>query len=144
MNGTFLGFDFGLRRIGVAVGQVITCGSNPLTTLTSQGNNPDWMAIKLLIDEWQPEGLVVGIPVHMDGKETAITQRAQQFARQLAGRFNLPVHSADERLSSREAESIIKHNRQSGRRNKSTKKDVDKIAATLILQTWLENHANSR
>ena len=144
MTGTFLCFYFGLRRIGVAVGQTITRSSNPLTTLTSQDNHPDWLAIQALIDEWQPAGLVVGIPVHMDGKETDITVRAQRFARQLSGRFGLPVHSADERLSSREAESIIKHSRQTGRRKKSSKTDIDKIAATLILQTWLENHADSR
>ena len=143
MKGVFLGFDYGTKRLGVAVGQAVTRSSNPLCTLEAQREKPDWDMITNLIHEWQPEGLVVGLPVHMDGTEQAITARAKRFARQLEGRFGLPVHLADERLSSREAKSIIKHNRQMGhRRRKTEKHDIDKVAATLILQRWLETHAD--
>jgi len=126
---TLLGFDFGEKRTGVAVGQSLTGTATALTTLNSQRNKPDWLGIEALIKEWQPNALVVGIPVHMDGTEQAMTLAARKFARQLEGRFQLPVHEAEERLSSVEAEEALGAN--------PDKADIDREAARIILQSWL-------
>ena len=126
---TLLGFDFGEKRTGVAVGQSLTATATALTTLTSRNNKPDWSGIETLIKEWQPNALVVGIPVHMDGKEQPMTDAARKFSRQLAGRFNLPVHEAEERLSSAEAEQTLGNN--------AAKEEIDREAARIILQSWL-------
>jgi len=135
---TLLAFDFGRQRIGIAVGQEITNSSNPLTTLKAINNKPDWDGISKLINEWQPDALVVGIPLHMDGSEQEISQAAQRFGRQLHGRYRLPIFEADERLSSREAEQQIKQQRNNGTRGRSQKGDIDKLAASVILQRWLD------
>jgi len=129
---TLLGFDFGEKRTGVAVGQSLTGTATALTTLNSQRNKPDWLGIEALIKEWQPNALVVGIPVHMDGTEQAMTLAARKFARQLEGRFQLPVHEAEERLSSVEAEEALGANP-----DKADKADIDREAARIILQSWL-------
>ena len=132
--GTLLGFDYGPRKIGVAVGQTITGSASPLTTLRSHGERPDWARIEGLIREWQPEAAVVGLPYNMDDSETEIAPRARRFARQLEGRFGLQVHLVDERLTSLEAR------RQLGRTATSLEA-IDAMAAKLILETWLcEQH----
>ncbi len=95
-----LGFDFGEVRIGVAVGNRITCSANPLTTVTGKSNDEKFARIEKLVKEWQPAELVVGKPLHPDGAPHAMTLRAERFARQLHGRFGLPVAMADERYSS--------------------------------------------
>ena len=133
---TLLGFDFGEKRIGIAVGQTLTGSVTPLTTLSAVKQQPDWAGIEALIKDWQPDLLIVGLPLHMDGREQALTQRAKRFGNQLKGRYNLPVEWMDERLSSHEAESMLQ---QQGKK-RSDKKDIDKIAAGLILQSWLEQH----
>ena len=138
MTASYLGFDYGLRRIGVAVGQSLTATAQPLTTISSHQQKPDWDAIADLISTWRPEGLVVGIPVHMDGQEQPITQAARKFCRQLHGRFQLPVFEMDERLSSMEAEHLIAQQRATGQHKKTQKSDIDKMAAQLILQSWLQ------
>ena len=137
MSRCFLCFDFGLQRTGVAVGQELTATAQALTTLQSKQQKPDWQAIEKLINEWKPDALVIGIPYHLDGQENDMTEAARKFARQLNGRFHLPVHEMDERLSSSEAESEIKRQRSSGMRKKSPKQDVDMMAAQIILQSWL-------
>ncbi len=130
-NGCILGFDYGERRIGVAVGEHLTRTARPLTTLTSRDGKPDWTAIHHLLEEWHPARLVVGLPLHLDGKEQSMTDRARRFGNQLQGRFGLPVSYADERLTSAEATRLL-----TGRgRNKAA---IDKVAAQLILQSWLE------
>lgn len=134
---TFIGFDFGERRIGLAVGDQETGLCSPLTTLHSKDGSIDWDGIGSLLSEWKPAALVVGVPRHMDGSDSAMTLRAAKFGRQLHGRFALPVHEADERTTSRQAETIMRDNRGQGRR-RSVKGDTDKIAATLILQHWME------
>jgi conserved hypothetical protein TIGR00250 len=98
-----LGFDFGPRKIGVAVGQTVTRSATPLITLRSRGERPDWTGIAALIRDWQPNALVVGLPFQMDDTEVAWSPRVYRFARQLEGRYRLPVHLVDERLTSREA-----------------------------------------
>lgn len=129
MSQTLLGFDYGRLRTGVAVGQTLTATASALVTLTARNNKPDWDGIDKLIKEWQPDGLVIGVPLHMDGTEQEMTKAAQKFGRQLKARYNLPVYEADERLSSAEAE----QNLGSGQ----DKAAIDREAARLILQAWL-------
>jgi putative Holliday junction resolvase len=129
---TLLGFDFGTRRIGVAVGQELTRTATALTTLNSRDGGPDWAAITRLIEEWQPDALVVGLPLNLDGSESESSRLARRFGNRLAGRYNLPVFTADERLSSSEAETLLA---EQGRFDKA---DIDRLAAQLILQGWLE------
>ena len=130
---TLLGFDFGTSRIGVAVGVPSTGSASPLTTLRAVRKNPDWEAIMRLIDVWQPAALVVGLPLNMDGSESEMTARAQRFSRQLHGRTRLPVHLADERLTS--AEAAYRLHDAGGHVNR-TDGQVDAIAAQIILETW--------
>jgi conserved hypothetical protein TIGR00250 len=132
-----LGFDFGPRKIGVAVGQTVTRSATPLITLRSRGERPDWTGIAALIRDWQPNALVVGLPFQMDDTEVAWSPRVYRFARHLEGRYRLPVHLVDERLTSREA------HRQLADRDRRTPRleDVDALAAALILETWLCEHA---
>ena len=129
MSRTLLGFDYGRLRTGIAVGQTLTATASALVTLTARNNKPDWDGIDKLIKEWQPDGLVIGVPVHMDGTEQEMTRAARKFGRQLKARYNLPVYEADERLSSAEAE----QNLGSGQ----DKAAIDREAARLILQAWL-------
>jgi putative Holliday junction resolvase len=140
-HGTVLGFDFGLRRIGVAVGQTLTAGARPLTTLQRRNDQTDWESIGLLIKEWRPAQLVVGLPVKPDGGEHNLAATVQAFAEQLRKRYGLPVHLIDERLSSHEAQKIAAA--AGGRKaphSLAAKKEVDRIAARLILETWLSQH----
>lgn len=132
---TLLGFDYGQKRIGVAVGQGITGSATPVGAVSVRHGRPDWARIADYIKEWRPEALVVGIPYHMDGGEQPMTEAARRFCRQLAGRYHLPVYEADERLSSREARQRLGRgaDRSSGR--------VDAVAAQLILQSWLQDEA---
>jgi len=140
---TILGFDFGTKKIGVAVGQSITQTVTPLVTLPSQNQKPDWDAIEKLINEWLPDVLVVGLPVHLDGEEQAMTLAAKKFGNQLNGRFKLPVEFMDERLSSYEAEERLREMKLSkiniGKKQtnkRQTAMDIDKIAAQLIVESW--------
>jgi putative Holliday junction resolvase len=132
---TFFGFDFGLKRIGVAVGQTLTGSASPLGVVTSRAGEPDWEAIGRLVAEWRPAALVVGLPYNMDLSEQEMTAHARRFAEELARRFPLPVHTVDERLSSREAEAQLKERRQQGRR-RVTREDIDGAAACVILESW--------
>ncbi len=129
---TLLGFDFGTRRIGVAVGQELTHTATALVTLNSPDGGPDWASISRLIEEWQPDALVVGLPLNLDGSESESSRLARRFGNRLTGRYNLPVFTADERLSSNEAEAIL------AEQGHFEKADIDKLAAQLILQSWLE------
>lgn len=137
---TVLGFDYGTRRIGVAVGQEITASARALITLSSNQGEPDWQQIARLIEEWQPALLVVGMPTSMDNQPHPLAQTVKDFGDQLKQRYNLPVEWIDEKLSSVEAEeiladsSIAKHRRQD-------KAEIDKLAAQIILQSWLNHNA---
>jgi putative Holliday junction resolvase len=120
---SFLSFDFGTRRVGVATGNSLTHSATPLTTLALEGD-ARFAAIARLIDEWRPDALVVGVPFHPDGAPHDITRRAQRFGRQLHGRFGLPVHEVDERWTTTAARGAP---------------DVDAAAAAIILQQYLES-----
>jgi len=136
---TVLGFDFGLKRIGVAVGQSVTRSAAPLGTAAVRGGEPDWEAIGRIVAEWRPGALVVGLPYNMDLSEQEMTGHARRFAEGLAERFPLPVHTVDERLSSREAEAQLKERRQQGRR-RITRGDIDGAAACVILESWFNSN----
>jgi putative Holliday junction resolvase len=122
---TFLAFDFGLKRTGVATGNSLLRQATPLTTVAAEGD-ARFAPIAKLIAEWQPDALVVGIPVHPDGAPHDNTRRAQRFARQLHGRFGLPVHPVDERYSTTEAAA-------------GGARDLDAASAAVILDQFLRN-----
>ena len=130
---SLLCFDFGTKRIGVAVGQTITQTATPLQTVRNINNHPDGNNIEQLIDEWQPDALVVGLPLNMMDEVQEMTIASEKFMRQLHGRFHLPVYSIDERLSSFEA---------AQRTGKTT--DLDPVAAQAILETWFAENRNKR
>ena len=125
-----LGFDYGTHKIGVAVGQPLTGTASPLETLGLVRQKPDWERIARLLKEWNPQALIVGHPFEMTGREADNAAGAKRFARQLHGRFHLPVHMADERLTSREAWARL------GTEAGKDPTKVDSYAAKLILETW--------
>ncbi len=128
-----LGFDYGTHKIGVAVGQALTRTATPLETLGMVNKKPDWQRIARLLDEWRPQAAVVGHPIEMTDREADNAAGAKRFARQLQGRFHLPVHLADERLTSREAWARL------GEKAGKDPTRVDSYAAKLILETWLND-----
>lgn len=137
-RGTVLAFDFGEKRIGVAVGECSLGQAHPLTTIRSEINAERFAAIAALIGEWQPVRLVVGLPMALDGAAHAMTARCTRFANQLRGRFGIAVDYAEERLSSVEAEERL---RESGHNAKSAKAHIDTLAAQIILQSFFERLA---
>ncbi len=132
-----LAFDFGLARIGVAIGQTITATANPLETLKANQGQPDWSLIEKLIKEWQPKLLLVGEPFNMDNTDQSITVKARKFANRLHGRFGLNVEMFDERLTSASARDEIF---SFGGYKKLKKTQIDSIAAALILESWLSEN----
>lgn len=135
---TVIAFDFGLKRTGVAVGNTLTGSATPECTLISKDERPDWDAITKLFDEWQPTQLVVGMPTELDGSESPLRKRIERFCNQLNGRYNLPVDHENEQFTSIEAAQRLKQLRQSGRKQKISKEEVDKIAAAIILENWMQ------
>ncbi|MEQ8231224.1 MAG: Holliday junction resolvase RuvX [Gammaproteobacteria bacterium] len=129
---TVLAFDFGLRRIGVAVGQEVTGTAEPLVTLQVRDQRPDWDAIAALVGTWQPDLFVLGRPCTADGAPTALSAPLERFARRLAGRYGRPVSFVDERLSSYAA----------GEHPRAGRTGLDAASASVILETWFaENPA---
>ena len=136
---TVLAFDYGLRRVGVAVGNVITRTAEPLLTLRADQGEPDWPGIDRCIADWRPGILLVGVPYNMDGSPGELTGLAQTFAADLAARFGIEVVTVDERLSSREAEEVLRRQRRSGELGRRIRReDVDKEAARVLLRQWLD------
>ena len=134
-RGSVLAFDFGTKRIGVAVGELELAQAHPLSTLHGEGNDRRFAEIAALIEEWRPVRLVVGLPLALDGTPHAMTERSIRFANQLRGRFNLAVDYADERLSSVEAEERL---RDSGHLARTARVHVDTLAAQIILQSYFQ------
>jgi putative Holliday junction resolvase len=132
--GRFLGFDVGERYLGVSVGSRHTRLAEPLTTLHVARQSPDWQALDRLVKEWKPGGLVVGLPLNMDGSANRMTRVARAFGERLGERYNLPVHMVDERLSTRAAvDSLI----EAGVPVRRHRQKVDRLAAQTILQAFL-------
>ena len=134
---TVLAFDFGTRKIGVAVGNTLVRVAHPLTTIVGDAKAARLEAIQALVAEWKPATLVVGRPLHADGSEHEMTARAEQFARALEGRFGLPVARVDERFSTRTADADL---RDAGVRGAARKAARDAVAAQVILQAWLDEN----
>ena len=142
-DATVLAFDFGTQRIGVAVGNTLTRRAHPLTTIQGERNDERFAAIAALIAEWQPGTLVVGLPTHADGSAHDMTERAQRFARQLDGRFGLPVALVDERWTTEAAQAVQEAAGGSGNTGRHGRAVRDQVAAQLILQSWFDEPNNS-
>lgn len=137
-RGYILSFDFGLRRIGVAVGQATTLTASALETVR-HGNKPDWAAIDRLVKEWQPALLLVGLPLDAEGHETEMSKAARKFGGSLQGRYGKRVDYMDERLSSHQAEQRFAEQRAAGNLRRKDSIQVDAIAAQIILENWLQS-----
>jgi len=137
-RGYTLAFDFGLRRIGVAVGQATTCTASNLETVRN-GGTPDWAAIDRLVGEWQPQQLLVGLPLGPEGDETDMSRACRRFGRELGERYALPVNFADERLSSKAAEGRFAELRAGGGLRRKHADQLDAISAQIILENWLQS-----
>jgi putative Holliday junction resolvase len=135
---TVLAFDFGEQRIGVAVGDTIVGIAHPLATIAAEDKKSRYAAIAALISEWRPTFLVVGLPAHLDGAEHALSRLARKFARELGGRFGLPVELVDERLTSAAAEMSLAEAGVAARKRKPV---IDQVAALHILQACLDERA---
>jgi len=136
--GTILAFDFGTRRIGVAVGESAIGLAHPLATIASEQNEHRFAAIERLIDEWHPARLIVGLPLHADGTEHALTARARRFANQLEGRFGLAAELVDERFTTHAATEALS---DAGVKTRAHKGVRDQVAAQLILQAYFDQQA---
>lgn len=142
---TVLGFDFGKKRIGIAVGQTLTASARPLATVHVHNDMPDWDAIGRLIQSWRPAQLVVGLPTQLDDSEHPLAADVRRFADALQQRYALPVHLVDERLSSHEAAQIATAaGSRAAPHRQSAKETLDRIAAQVILDTWFSEHSHSR
>lgn len=132
---SIMAFDFGTKSIGVAIGQRVTCTAQHLTAFKTCNGVPDWLLVKKLLNEWQPETVVVGLPLNMDGSEQPLTVRARKFANQLHGRFGIQVILHDERLSTVEA---IAELFERGGYRALEKGQVDARSAVIILESWFQ------
>jgi putative Holliday junction resolvase len=135
LSGTLLAFDFGTRRIGIAVGNTVTATARPLTTINDEKNDTRFSAIASLIQEWQPAALVVGLPCNDDGTPHELTALCRRFANRLKGRFNLPTLLVDERYTSAAASTALGEEGIHGRKQKSL---IDQYAAQQILQAYFD------
>ncbi len=135
---TVLAFDFGTRKIGVAVGNTAVRIAHPIATITGEANALRFRAIEGFITEWMPSLLVVGHPFNADGSPNEMTGRAERFARQLEGRFGLPVVCVDERYTSRTAAVALG---EAGVHGRARDEAIDEVAAQVILQAWFDDHA---
>ncbi|MCF6767723.1 Holliday junction resolvase RuvX [Thiotrichales bacterium 19S11-10] len=137
-NKRLLGFDFGLKRIGIATGQLITKTASPLDTVESSNDNrPNWQKIDQIIKKWRPTDLVVGLPIDTFGKETDITIKAREFANDLSSRYNKPTHLIEEAYSTRQARWQLEETK--GKTVNHLK--VDSLAACIILETWMNEQS---
>jgi putative Holliday junction resolvase len=136
---TIVAFDFGVRRIGVAVGQNITGSASPLGVIRNGENGPDFDRVAALVNEWNPSRLIVGLPLHLDGTPGDLEPTIQSFVAEL-GRFGLPVERIDERHTSQEAERRLVSARQAGSRGRIDKEDIDTAAAVLIAERYLRKN----
>lgn len=133
-----LGFDFGLRRIGVASGQTITCTATPLKILDAQDGAPNWDEVGKLLKDWKPDVIIVGQPINMDGTDNDISNRAKRFADRIAGRFpEFTVLLMDERLSSRAVQDELN---ELGEGHRPNRRRVDDLAAVVILESWMKEN----
>ncbi len=141
---TVLGFDFGLNRTGVAIANLLTGMATPVCVLYSKNGQPDWQGIDKLINEWRPEKLIVGMPSMLDGSDSSMKKTITRFCNALEKHTGLPVDTASEQLSSREAEQRLKSARQAGRKRKIRKEEIDQLAAAIILENWMQEQSHGQ
>ena len=134
-EGNVIGFDFGQKRIGVAIGNNISKTAQALITINSVSNNQKFEVIQKIIEEWQPISIVVGVPFNVDGSEHKVTNLSKKFAKQLEQKYSLPTHLIDERYTSIEANHEIKDKKIDLKKKKLL---IDQIAAKIILQSYLD------
>lgn len=142
LQGTIIGFDFGLKQIGVAVGEPITATARPLAILKAADGIPQWPQVANILNEWQPSIVIVGLPLNMDGSESPMCVRTRKFANRLHGRYGVKVELQDERLSSSAARSSLNKGFSLGHTRVPHNK-IDAIAAAIIVESWFESVANS-
>lgn len=143
-DGVALGFDYGKRRVGIAVGSHVTGSARPLTTLEHRDGMPDWAALDALMAEWRPTALVVGLPLNAAGETQKMTNRARNFSEEIWGRYRVAVHTVDERYTTIEAGERLRTARATGSRGKRIAKgDIDAMAAQTILESWLTGRLGS-
>ena len=133
-----LAFDFGLKRVGVGLGITVTGTASPLQTIAYPNMEMLWESIDSLIAEWKPQLLLVGLPNLNSGQEHSLEKPIKKFTNRLKHRYQLPVELIDESFSSQQAENRLKQMRQSGRQKKINKHEIDKQAAALLVEQWLE------
>jgi putative Holliday junction resolvase len=137
-KGTLIAFDFGLKRIGVAVGETLLANARGLAVVAHSASGPDWPAIEKILHDWQPALLLVGYPCNMDGSPSEMSRLALQFAGELRKRSGIRVQAIDERLSSSEALDQLREERRDGLRKRRISRGlIDQEAARLILQQWM-------
>lgn len=142
MSTSCIGFDYGTKRIGVAIGDLLLYTARPLTTVRNINGTPDWPTIDPLVEEWKPSQLIVGWPLTEDGEEQPLCNHVNGFIKMLKKQYAIPVSTCDERFSSNAAQQLIKGLRQSGQRKRKTQhSDVDSVAAALILESWFDSQA---
>lgn len=132
-----MSFDFGTRRIGIAIGQRLIGSATELAPIKARDGIPDWEHLEKIIEEWRPDAFVTGLPLNMDGTASEMSRRAAKFARRLEGRFHRPSYTHDERLTSYEAKRQVME--ESGYQNFGDH-SVDGLAACLILESWMLEH----
>jgi putative Holliday junction resolvase len=142
MTGCVLGFDFGMRTIGIAAGNAISASAQSLQPLPAKGGEPDWQRVDALFAEWKPDAIIVGLPLTLDGGEQAVTRGARAFAQKLQARYGLPVHFMDERHTSQEAARRFAEQRAAGLQRRRHAANLDSLAAVVILETWLRENVN--
>ncbi len=140
MSAYVIGFDYGVKNIGVAIGQSLIGSASELAPLKARDGVPNWDQINQLLKEWQPALAVIGLPLNMDGSDSELSQRARKFANRLNGRFGIKTALMDERLSTREAKTIA---REDGHKGNYRENPIDSLAARLILESWLTSQPES-
>ncbi len=135
----FFGIDYGTRKLGIAVGQTLTRTAMGIAVVPVRNGEPDWVQLDQLVKHWKPQALVIGMPYNMDGTDSDIMERVKNFAQGLSERYQLPWHSVDERLSTREAREISRNNADMTGKRYNDRGQVDAMAAQLLLESWFEN-----
>ena len=134
-NRMLLGFDFGKKSIGVAVGQEITGTASPLPALAARDGIPDWSQIEVIYQEWQPQLVIVGLPLNMDGTDQTMTHAARKFGHRLHNKFKITVNFYDERLTTADAKTRLF---ELGGYKKLKKDKIDSVSACLIIEGWMD------
>lgn len=144
MAGYILAFDYGLKRIGIAIGNSLTETASPLQTLVQSVNGLNWKQVDQLIQEWEPDNLLLGLPQAETESAATLCKKIKKFGQQLQTRYDLPLFYIDEQYTSVAAETELKNARQSGQRKRIQKSEIDQQAAAIILRQWFNEQQQNR